>query len=163
MIPLGYQVKKILNELAKIRDYYAQFPFVRRTAIHFGEPRGDNDLESLFSNLVDFVKQRMTYLPDPYGFEFVTAPDILLSEIIQRGTAYGDCDDHVLLLNTVLASVGFRTGFAAVKMSPSSEMFDHVISQVLYNDTWTDVDPCAKHVDQPIYEEKLIVRIPSPP
>jgi hypothetical protein len=162
VIPLGYRLSLILNELARIRDYYAQFPFVRRCAIHFGAPQGDNDLESLYVNLPDFVKSRLTYLPDPAGFEFVTAPDVLLAEILQRGRAYGDCDDHVLLLNTLFASVGFQTGFAAVKISPGSEMFDHVITCVLYNGAWEDIDPCAKNVEQPIYDQKLIVTTPAP-
>jgi hypothetical protein len=161
VIPLGYRLSVILNELARIRDYYAQFPFVRRCAIRFGQPQGDNDLESLYVNLPEFVKQKLTYMPDPAGFEFVTAPDVLLAEIIQRGTAYGDCDDHVLLLNTLFASVGFQTGFAAVKMSVDSQMFDHVITMVLFNGRWEDIDPCAKSVEQPIYDQKLIVKTPN--
>ena len=161
VMPLGYRLSTILNELAKIRDYYAQFPFVRRCAIYFGNPQTDNDLAALYTNLPEFVRQKITYIPDPQGFEFVTAPDVMLADILQKGTAYGDCDDHVLLLNTLFASVGFETAFAAVKISPQSEMFDHVITQVLYEGQWQDIDPCAKNVEAPIYPEKFIVETPS--
>src|SRR5580693_3191956 len=105
VLPLKYSVKAALTELGKIRNYYAQFPFVRRCALEFGAPDGDNDLAGLFKNLVRFVKEKMTYVPDPHGFEYVTAPDVLLADIVQKGTAYGDCDCHVLLLNTLLMSV----------------------------------------------------------
>lgn len=157
MIPLKYNLKRALQELASIRDYYAQFPFVRRCAIHFGQVQSDNDLAALFKNLPAFVRERLTYIPDPHGFEFVTAPDVLLADILQKGTAYGDCDDHVLLLNTLFASVGFRTAFAAVKISPDSEMFDHVITMVQFSGQWVEIDPCAKSVPQPAYPEKFIV------
>jgi predicted transglutaminase-like cysteine proteinase len=158
VIPLSYSIPAALTALCKIRDYYAQFPFVRRCAIQFGQPQGQNDLASLVKNLPAFVRQKMTYIPDPYGFEFVTAPDVMLGEILQKGTAYGDCDDHVLLLNTLLASVGFPTAFVAVKITPGTEMFDHVISSYQYEGQWVDCDPCAKSVPQPLYLEQYRVQ-----
>jgi hypothetical protein len=156
VIRLNYSLKLALGELINIRDYYSQFPFVRRCALEFGAPKTDNDLPTLFANLVTFVKTKMTYVPDPNGFEYVTAPDVMLADICQRDTAYGDCDDHVLLLNTLLASIGFKTGFAAVKISPSDPMFNHVISKVSLNGRVVDVDPCAKSVPQPIYREQYV-------
>jgi hypothetical protein len=160
IIHLGYSLNKALRELAKIRDYYAQFPSVRRCAIFFGDPQHDNDLDSLFSNLVRFVKTRMRYIPDPHGFETVIAPDWLLFDIVQRGVAYGDCDDHTLLLNTLLASVGFETSFVAVKMGPDSEFFDHVLSGVKVEGQWRDIDTCAKTVAQPAYLKRYVVQYP---
>lgn len=158
MIPLSYSIPTALTALCKIRDYYSQFPFVRRCAIQFGQPQFDNDLASFVANLPNFVRQKMTYVPDPQGFEFVTAPDVLLADIVQQGTAYGDCDDHVLLLNTMLASVGFRTAFVAVKIDPHSETFDHVITAYFYQGAWVNCDPCAKSVIQPVYVEQFAVQ-----
>jgi len=147
-----------LTVLKKIRDYYSQFPLVRNCAIAYGAPQGNNDTAALFGNLVQFVKDHMTYVADPIGFEYVTAPDYQLGEILAGRQAYGDCDDHVLLLNTLLASVGFETAFVAVKLDSNDELFDHVIASALYNGQWVDVDPCAKHVPQPVYTEKFIVK-----
>jgi hypothetical protein len=158
VIHLGYSIPVILEELARVRNYYSQFPFVRRCAIQFGAPRFDNDLVSFVTNLPQFVKDRVLYVPDPLGFEWVTAPDVLLAEILQKGQATGDCDCHVLLLNTLLASVGFETGFVAVKLDPAGDQFDHVISQVKLEKNWIDLDPCAKAAPQPFYLERLILR-----
>ena len=124
--------------------------------MHFGNPSKDNDLEGILENLTAFVKERVCYVPDPVGFEWVTAPDVLLAEILQKGVAYGDCDCHVLLLNTLLASVGFPTAFVAVMLNPAGKEFDHVISGVQINGRWLDVDPCAKSVVQPFYENRFI-------
>jgi len=146
--------------LARIRDYYAQFPFVRRTAIAVGNPSGDNDEEALFKNLCRFVRQRVRYVNDPRGFEHLTAPDVMLGEILQpggQGVAYGDCDCHVTLLNTLLCSVGFQTGFCAVKLPPAGALFDHVVSVVEYKGLIVTVDPCAKHTPAPTYLDRFIV------
>lgn len=97
----------------------------------------------------------MKYVPDPYGFEYVTAPDILLADILQKGVAYGDCDDHVLLLNTLLLSVGFETAFVGVKQE--SDMFNHVITGVIYNGNWIYIDPCDKSGRNVTYDEKYMV------
>ena len=144
----------MLGKLVRIRDYYAQFPFVRRCAIQFGGPAKDNDVATVAANLVNFVKTRMRYIPDPFGFEFVTAPDVQLAEILKSGITYGDCDDHVTLLNTLLCSVGFDTHFVAVKLPPAGELFDHVVSSVNVNGSWFIVDPCAKGVVAPQYLEQ---------
>lgn len=146
----------MLQELARIRDYYAQFPFVRRSALQFGAPASDNDLAGMLRNLVKFVRDRVRYVPDPHGFELVTAPDVVLAEILSKGQAYGDCDDHVLLLNTLLASVGFPTAFVAVKQD--SDEFNHVLSAVSLNGKWIEVDPCDKSQRNFTYSEKFIIQ-----
>lgn len=157
MIPLGYQVPVILKKLAKIRTYYAQFPFVRRCAIQFGDPQGDNDIATIAQNLIAFVKAKMVYVPDPHGFEYTTAPDVMLAEILQQGQTHGDCDDHVLLLNTLLCATGFQTAFVAVKLPPEGDLFDHVVTGVNLEGQWTLIDPCAKTVIQPIYQSQLAI------
>ena len=157
VIPLGYSVDLILRKLAKIRDYYAQFPFVRRTALSFGNPRHDNDLAGIACNLTTFVKTKVMYVPDPRGFEYVTAPDVMLAEILQRGRTFGDCDDHVLLLNTLLWTLGFDTHFVAVKLPPAGKLFDHVITGVEIEGSWKLIDPCCKAVLQPVYLEQYHV------
>jgi hypothetical protein len=128
---------------------------VRRTAIAVGAPRYNNDTDGMLRNIFEFVRFRMTYVPDPDGFEFVTAPDVLLAGILQNGTAYGDCDDHVLLFNTMIMTIGFTTKFAAVKLSPGDPYFNHVISSVLIDGVWKDYDPCAKFKPQPFYQSRF--------
>jgi hypothetical protein len=157
VVQLGYSVEKILSQLAIVRDYYAQFPFVRRCAIWFGEPKRDNDVGTIATNLANFVKQRVRYVPDPFGFEYATAPDVMLAEILQRGRTHGDCDDHVLLLNTLLCSVGFSTRFVAVKLPPARELFDHVVTGVDIDGAWKIIDPCAKSILPPLYLEQYHV------
>lgn len=158
MTPLQYDLRRALAELADIQAYYAQFPFVRRMAVEVGAPRWNDDVEGMVKNITQFVKEKVTYVSDPCGFELVTAPDVMLAEIVQRGRAYGDCDDHVLLLNTMLNSIGVPAVVAAVKLNPEDPEFNHVITVALLRNRWTDIDPCAKFKSQPTYLSKFILQ-----
>lgn len=156
-IPLGYDLVAMLTELARIRDYYSQFPFVRRCAIQYGAPRGNDDAEGMLRNLAGFVRSKVWYVEDPAGFELVTAPDVMLADIVEKGHATGDCDDHVLLLNTLLASVGFQTDFAAVRLSPTDPEYNHVISLALLRGRWVQTDPTAKSRPAPIQNDLFVL------
>lgn len=109
----------------------------------------------MLRNLTRFVKDRVIYVPDPQGFELVTAPDVMLVQILRNGRTHGDCDDHVLLLNTLLTSIGFATVFIGVKQG--GEDFNHVISGVDLNGQYLDIDPCDKTGMNVKYEEKYVV------
>lgn len=146
----------MLGELRQIRDYYSQFPFVRRCAIKYGAPRFNDDVEGMVAKLADFVRANVRYVEDPAGFELVTAPDVMLADILEKGFATGDCDDHVLLLNTLLGSVGVVTEFAAVRLSPSDPEYNHVISLAQVRGRWQQIDPTAKSRVAPIQTDLYI-------
>lgn len=148
---MSYSLDAMLGELANIRDHYSQFPFVRRMALKYGAPKTNDDTDTMLANLFEFVKRNVTYVPDPDGYELVTAPDVMLADIIQGGTAHGDCDDHALLLNTLLMAIGFQTRFAAVSLGDDPNEFDHVIAVVCVHGEWKDYDACAKNKPQPSY------------
>lgn len=146
----------MLGELREIRNYYSQFPFVRRCAIQYGAPRFNDDVEGMIAKLSDFVRANVRFVEDPAGFELVTAPDVMLADILEKGFATGDCDDHVLLLNTLLASVGVQTEFAAVRLSPSDPEYNHVIALALVRNRWQQIDPTAKTRAAPIQTDLYI-------
>ncbi len=147
----------MLVELQRIRDYYSQFPFIRRSAIKFGAPKSNDDVDGMVSNLTQFVRSKMRYVEDPVGYELVTAPDVLLADILQNGFATGDCDDHVLLLNTLLMSVGVPTNFAAVRISRESEYYDHVISIVQVRGVMKQIDPTARFRLAPQHDDLYMI------
>ena len=156
-IPLDYDLRKALLLLAQIRDHYTNFPFIRTTAISIGNPQANDDQEGMLSRITRFVRDRVIYVEDPVGFEWVTAPDVMLADIMQKGRSHGDCDDHAMLLGTMLQSVGIRTKFEAVKLSPNDTEFNHVIITANLRGEWIDLDPTIKSVAQPHYQDRLIV------
>lgn len=99
----------------------------------------------------------MVYVRDPVNAEYVVSPIRLIQTIYSQGVARGDCDDHVMLLNSALSSIGFETKFVGVKFPPSkSTVFNHVISGVILGGQLNLMDPCDKNNNGLEYKETLL-------
>ncbi len=72
--------------------------------------------------LQHFVRDRVRYVGDVEGVETLQTPVYTL----QAGS--GDCDDKAVLLNTLLASIGFSTLFYAIGIAGAP--FSHVLAGV---------------------------------
>ena len=144
----------IIRYLNTMGEIYSRSQIVRSAAVKIIEGMGDNNQVGWVNRITDFVKSRLTYVPDPVWTELVISPDVLLTELAEGGSPVGDCDDHVLLLNSLLGSIGIPTMAVGVKLYEAR--FDHVISCVYVEGRWKDIDPCAKDVIQPIYSERLL-------
>lgn len=106
--------------------------------------------------MVDFVRQKVTYVRDPDDSEYITTATRMLQGYRETGVIFGDCDDHVVLLNSLLMSLGVPAKPVGVKFGGSTE-FNHVISGVWMNQHYALIDPCAKNGSQAFYQETLTV------
>jgi transglutaminase-like putative cysteine protease len=103
---------------------------------------------------MDFVRSKVVYVRDPNGTEYVISPVRMLSQINTDGRTMGDCDDHTLLFNSMLNSIGFRARAVGVRLF--EDRYDHVISSVLVGNQWVDIDTCIKSGQQPRYDMRLV-------
>ena len=79
------------------------------------------ELEAVFN----WVRDNITYRNDPYGTDaFHTA-----ERILEMGSA--DCDDMTILLDSMLASVGWRVG-ARIVASDVNRPFHHIYSLAVF-------------------------------
>ena len=149
--------ESILAWLFALMEYYSRDHAVRVHAIQILNDGGIRDAESLagFRLLLNYAQTRMIWIPDPQHTEHVTAPPLLLDAIDENGEAYGDCDDHVVLLGSMLMSVGIEARPVAVKLDPGRGWYDHVILQADVDGDWRDADPCAKGIFQPSYSQRM--------
>ena len=147
----------ILEVLENLTTEFARNPTVYRAALDIIGRTKNNDQHAQIDRLTRFVREKMIYVQDPIGSEFVTQPDTLLQQIARRGYGQGDCDDHVLLLNSLLGAVGLETRFAGVKL-PKSPIFNHVVSNVKWNGKWFEIDPCSKRGTLLVFDERLTVK-----
>jgi hypothetical protein len=69
-----------------------------------------------------FVRDRIQYVSDVEGVETLQTPDYTLL------CGAGDCDDKAILLNTLLASAGYKTLFFAIGLNGGD--FQHVLGGV---------------------------------
>lgn len=160
-VPLVYSSlsdqEQILRVISQVQAKYAVDPAFRRVALIIAQPVFDNQLALMRMNIINFVRAKMRYIPDPPGTEYLITPDKLLSDIRDLGYAAGDCDDHVVLLNTLLNAVGLQAFPVGVKLN-GSPIFNHVISGwpgpdggiLLY-------DPCQKDGQMVSYPELLVL------
>lgn len=73
----------------------------------------------------DYVKQKVRYVRDPEGVEYLTDPKDLIKQI-QNGLAQGDCDDMALLIATLLLAIGHEPYFRAVRYQDSFGPYNHI-------------------------------------
>lgn len=158
-VPIGADksdVHQIIQALECFVITYGQSPMVRDfTTRQILCGVGNNDIEEIVQQVLNFVMNNITYVPDPTNTEMVTSPEIYIAEMLEGRRVYGDCDDHVVFMNSVLTSLGIPNRILGVKL-PGSDYYDHVISSVNIHGRWVDVDPCAKDGPMPEYGERLI-------
>jgi hypothetical protein len=153
----GPDSPQILAYLRQLTDYFGRVPEVRQQAIAIlqADSVGNNNLAMQISSLFDFVANHMIYVRDPSGGEFVISPLWVINEWRAGRRVYGDCDDHVLMLNALLQSIGFDTRLNGVKLNETI-YYDHVIGQVFVDNTWRDLDPCNKGGAPTTFTDRLV-------
>ena len=158
MVPLDESKPDAYSIVAQLQAYVDQFgrdPGVRAAAEAIISTRQNNAIGAHVRTLTAWVRDHLTYMMDPDGAEYFQSPLVLLHRIFTAGKAYGDCDDHVLLLGALLVSVGVPVTVMGVKLNGAPN-FNHVILQANVGGKPTDIDPVAKGVTPPHYAERLI-------
>lgn len=157
-IPILPDVPDAFTIIAAIQFVIEQFgrdPRVRQASLSLLSSRINNDVTEHARTLASWVMSRMVYLADPDGGEFIQTPLVLLDTIAKKGFAYGDCDDHVVLLGAMLNSIGILARAVAVKLG-GGEFYNHVIIEYPANGRTVTLDPCAKLVTAPRYADRLV-------
>lgn len=145
----------IIAAIQNVIDQFGRDPRVRGATVELLNSRYNNDIRSHANTIAQWVMNHMVYLMDPDGGEFVQTPLVLLSAIAKKGFAYGDCDDHVVLLGAMLVSIGIPARAVAVKLH-GAEHYNHVVIEYPYQNSWILIDPCAKLVRTPNYRDRLV-------
>jgi len=121
-----------------------------------------NKKQAEASAIFNFVRDNVRYTKDPYGFEYVTTPPVMLEDIRLytegRGERpVGDCDDMTVLSLSLLKSIGFQVAIKVVSFTPNKK-FGHVYGLVRIGYDWMPVD-CVRP-DQSIgWESKGHTRV----
>jgi hypothetical protein len=147
----------IISALQFVIEQYGRLPAVRAAAIRQIQSKINNDVANNARTIARWVMNSMIYLADPDGAEFVQTPLVLLKQIDLKGRAYGDCDDHVVLLGSMLNAIGIPAQAVGVKLH-GAPYYNHVVIQYPLNGQMVTIDPCAKVAAAPFYGERLTVR-----
>lgn len=89
--------------------------------------------------LRQWLEQCLTFMPDPRGLELLSTPRYLLTQIDQRGTVSGDCDDGAILGAALGKAVGFRAKFRALGFGRNGPLV-HVYTLLNVRGRWVNLD-----------------------
>jgi len=145
----------IISAIQFVIEQFGRDPRIRAATLPLLNSRINNDIKSHANTIAQWVMQKMVYLADPDGGEFIQTPLVLLNTIGQKGFAYGDCDDHVVLLGAMLTAAGIPARAVAVKLH-GADHYNHVVIEYLANGEQVLIDPCAKKVPTPHYRDRLV-------
>lgn len=108
-----------------------QDPAVRQFAERFR--RSSDPVTSAFQWV-----QSLPYKLDPEEYEMLQGAPYLLSRGL-AGVGFSDCDCRVILLNSLLESMGYETRIVLAK-KPGRDKWHHVYSEVKVKDNWVALD-----------------------
>jgi len=148
--------EQIITFLAHFARQYGKSPTIMTVAGKMiRNIRANNFVEEQYSRVASFVLDRVTYVADPRGAEYVRSPVKLIREYCERGFAQGDCDDMALLTASLMTALGFKVRIVAVKIN-NSDYYNHVLNQVMVRGQWKWFDGCNKNYPNKPWEDYIV-------
>lgn len=136
--------QQILESIEELSQKYSIMPSVRAFALSLMPRTMVNDDQLAQLNAISqFVVNDMMYVRDPVGVEYFIAVPKMLQEYAQTGKIFADCDDHVLMFNSLMKSVGFNVRAVAINIGTTG-YHDHVFSEFMIDGKTHDFDGCKK-------------------
>ena len=135
--------------IRKFSQQYKKSPIVRAAAIRMVQEVPEKDyvgqLRAIYSYVAD--ENNIKFMRDISGVETLQNPEITLSKEMSeaRGLGAGDCDDQVLLITSLLQSIGFRNiKMRIVTYTPTDSEYRHIYSIVTLNNKEYVIDTVLK-------------------
>jgi transglutaminase-like putative cysteine protease len=123
-----------LKFMRAIVDRDSRDTYIRKVAEHIVRDCRGHDFLCEIKACFEFARDRITYRRDPLLHEYVQDS----RQTLEAGV--GDCDCKVVLLCSLLQSLGHRTRF--VVLGQDNENFSHVYCEVLTKQHgWLPLDP----------------------
>jgi len=119
----------LLRDMIKKASQDAVINSLARTVI--GSPGGLDGIVRAY----DFVKNKVKFVPEPFGQDNYQYPSYTLR------TGFGDCEDHVGLLGSLLKAQGYEVG---IKLVPRGGNRYHVYTVVKTPYGWLPLDTTIK-------------------
>lgn len=119
---------KVMAKLATARaNADASGPLIRDVALAIVRESGceDHDFACEARAVGTWVQKNVHYAKDTAGQELLIDPLTML-DLIRAGEGAGDCDDHALLVATLLIAIGIKPFFRAIRFSDKSGPYDHI-------------------------------------
>lgn len=114
-----------------VRRYKKSLP-IRQLALSIVDRAGSKQWAKEAALVQQWVKDHIRYRKDINGVETLATPDKTLE------FRAGDCDDHSVLVASLLEAIGHPTRFVAVSFIPGK--YSHVLTETLIGNKWVAVE-----------------------
>lgn len=101
----SHRLDRTIEEIKRIIVQGSRNPDVRLKAVELVQDCPSKDRRCEITKIFDFVKQKLHFISDTLDIETLIKPHRSL-KLIEDGISGGDCDDHVILLGSMLRSIG---------------------------------------------------------
>lgn len=135
-------IENTVQHMARVIDLSSKNPLVREWARTILAGVIVNQKYDEAQAIHNFVRDHIRYTRDPYGWEYIQTPPVLLGGIedyLKRRAArpIGDCDDMTVLSLSLMKSVGFPV---VIKTVGYNGKYSHVYGMVYVNGQWIVTD-----------------------
>ena len=120
----------------------SRHPAVRSLAVSIVYPY-KSDLEKA-EKLFSYVQRNVNYVRDSALTEMVHSAQYQVSAYHSNGFYHGDCDDHTVLLGSMLLSVGYPVRIVVIRVGRTPGPFNHVYLEALVGTRWIPMDATKK-------------------
>lgn len=142
LLPLGRGEAGVWRTIGVMRNAIrrqAADPTVRETAHAIVLGCGPTDSDCRARRIVEWVRRRLAYVPDPIGVEAVALATSHLRRIAQNGVSQGDCDDATVLLGTLARAVGLPVRITVASFRTNRRLH-HVWPDLMTGAGWQEAD-----------------------
>ena len=156
---IGTGEDAIRNTVKKMREIIivsSRNPYIREWAKYAISGTEVNDKEAEARAVHNFVRDHVRYTRDPFGFEYIQTPPVLLEDIRNGERPIGDCDDMTVLSLSMLKAIGFPVAIKVVSFSDNGR-FSHVYGLVQIYGQWIPID-CVRPDKELGWESKMLTR-----
>jgi len=122
------------REIIKLAHKYKSDPLIRSLAVGICNDVESMDYHGEAIKIYEFVRDNVRFRRDIAGQELIQSPLVTLSQkYSDKGIGAGDCDDHTLLILSLLLSIGARDmKCRIIKYSNLSPEWQHIYPVITF-------------------------------
>jgi hypothetical protein len=94
--------------------------------------------------LFEYCFSKIRFVDDPDTMEYLIEPDTMLDEIQKQGFTTGDCDDHVILMSSLLTAARIPNSAVALAIPDMGPDYNHAVNMVDLGDGQSILLDCSQ-------------------
>lgn len=145
--PVEETVQKMIYHIDKERSDDNKNKIIRDIVFRIVSHCPSHDISCMIKNIFLFVRNGIRYIGDNLDQEYIVLPSEMLRRILyDKRLSQGDCDDHAMLLATLLVTAGIGARFKVIAEN-KNDSYHHIYVEAYNRDSgkWIPLDAIHKN------------------